>query len=844
MNENNKIQKIQAIYNPDTKRYDKAFVTIDGKTQILTDNVKIMNFLKNLKAQEGKNLNEIGTNKLEVIRSTNPIAKDKEEAWTNAARIITSKVKKESPYNNKVVQEAPKKSGKWKKILLTGGVLAGVALAVRSCGLLDKISNTFNKTAKSSVEEDIKELNVQLTDKDVLSKDFDFYADNYDYSIQQEVAYTANAFLEQANTNIKNMGLKTEDGKDITGLFTAEEAWVYAITINNLSVDQILEIYNDSKFDYANFEDTKQMMITKMMQYQMLVSFGKVEQLDFTKEFMTPHDDFVKSVFDNIATRIEEIGKNVNDKNVAKEKIKDLHDYLKEMADSGNLSQNVQDMLQIMYSPAYFSGVLTESSYGKITYFNEKFGEDLVGKGLCTADSNQDTKENAQEVQSQHDSAMADSAVNLRNAQEINNEGYEKSLNNKNNYIYWMNEACQTLANEASKEDKHLYSNVTVENVYDVHVKAEELVRDYLVTERGLELESNDFIQAFNNIVTDKQDGVLAVETILSLISDNALVKGYTADIEGYTLEELQYQLSLAINNEITQSMLKIKGTFGLNNGGSTALPKDVQKRISLTREESVARFGENAVKAAEKKAFDNDASKKEAEKKAEQIKNDAQNNLDNGNYDDFINNAGKHDPENKDEYKENAEEAVENKKETEEIQSQGPSGEENIDKDLEDMVNKGDGFVEVDKGEKPDGDIYEGNPGDIEWSDGESLGDNADKVVDEKVTDPTSGNQEEPPKTENPTPDEKPNSGNVSGGDIDYDIPEDMFEPVDEVNLMNAVPSTPESVEQQPVEAPVAEEPTAMDDYTALMQAIDEHVEALANYPEEEEVISYQKTM
>ena len=844
MSENNKIQKIQAIYNPDTKKYDKAFVTINGKTEILTDNIEIMNFLKSLKAQEGKKLNEISTNKLEVIRSTNPVARDKEEAWTNAARIVKGKVNKKSPYDNKKAQEIPKKSGKWKKALLTGGILGGLVLAVSSCGLADKITNLFDKNTKSVTEEDDKELNVQLTDKDILSKDFDFYADNYDYSIQQEVAYTANAFLEQANTNIKNMGLKTEDGKDITGLFTEEEAWVYAITINNLGVDQVLEVYNDSKFDYAKFEDTKQMMITKMMQYQMLVAFGRVEQLDFTKEFMTPHDDFVKLVFDNIATKIEEIGKNINDKNVAKQKIKELHDYLKEMADSGNLSQSVQDMLQIMYSPAYFSGVLTESSYGNLTYFTEKFGEDLVGKGLCTIKSDEDTKENEQEIQSQHDSAMADAAANLREAQEINNEDYRELLTNKNSYIYWMNEACQTLANEASRDDKHLYSNITVENIYDVHVKAEELISNYLVTEKGFELESNDFIQAFNNIVTDKQDGVLAVETILSLISDNALVKGYTADIEGYTLEELQYQLSLAINKEISQTMLKVKGSLGLiNGGGSTALPKDIQKQISLSRDEAVARFGEAAVKAAEKKAFDNEASEKEAEKKAEQIKNDAQNNLDNGNYDDFINNAGKHDPENKDEYKENAEEAVENKKETEEIQSQGPSGEENIDKDLEDMVNKGDGFVEVDKGEKPEGDIFEGNPGDIEWSDGETLGDNADKVVEEKVTDPTSGTQEEPPKVETPAPEENPNSGNVSGGDIDYDIPEDMFEPVDEANLMNAVPSNPEPVEQQMTETPVVDESTASDDYAALIQAIDEHVEALANYPEEED-IGYQKTM
>ena len=38
--------------------------------------------------------------------------------------------------------------------------------------------------------------------------------------------------------------------------------------------------------------------------------------------------------------------------------------------------------------------------------------------------------------------------------------------------------------------------------------------------------------------------------------------------------------------------------------------------------------------------------------------------------------------------------------------------------------------------------------------------------------------------------------------------------------------------------------EPVAEEDYAALMQAIDEHVEALANYPEEvEEEVSYQKT-
>lgn len=874
MNENIKIEKIQAIYNPDTKKYEKAFVTINGKTEVLTDNIQIMNFLKSLKVQEGKSLNEIGTNKLEVIRSTNPVVKDKEEAWANAARIVNSKVNKTSPYENKNAKDMPKKSSKLKKALLTGGILAGVALAVTSCGLADKIANVFNKNknAKSISEEDVKELNIQLTDKDILAKDFDFYADNYDYSIQQEVAFTANAFLEQANTNIKNMGLKTEDGKDITGLFTEEEAWVYAITINNLRVDQILEIYNDSKFDYANFEDTKQMMITKMMQYQMLVSFGKLEQLDFTQEFMTPHDDFVKSVFDNIATHIEEIGKNIDNKTVAKEKIKDLHDYLKEIADSGNLSQNVQDMLQIMYSPAYFSGVLTESSYGKLTYFTEEFGEDLVGKGLCTTKSDEDTKENEQEVQSQHDSAWADAAENLNDAQEMNNKDYAESLNNKNSYIYWMNEARQTLANEASREDKHLYASITVENIYDVHNKAEELVKDYLVTERGLELGTNEFTQASNNIITDGQDRILAVETILSLISDNALVKGYTADIEGYTFEELQYQLSLAINNEISQAMLKIKGSQGLSNGGgSTALPKDVQKQISLSREEAVARFGESAVQAAEKAAFDNEASENEAKKKAEDVKDKAQENLDKGNYDQFINDAGKNDPANKDKYEENAKEAVENKKETEKIEKEeGPSGKENIDKDLEDMVNKGDGFVEVEKGEKPEGDVYEGDPGKIEWSDGETLGNNADKTVTENVADPTASIEQETPKQEAPKeetkePEQNTNSGSVSGGDVNYDIPEDMFEPVSEVKLMNAAPSTPEPVQQAAVETPeentntgsvsggevvydVPEdmfEPVAEDDYAALVQAIDEHVEALANYPDDaEEDISYQKTM
>ena len=332
--------------------------------------------------------------------------------------------------------------------------------------------------------------------------------------------------------------------------------------------------------------------------------------------------------------------------------------------------------------------------------------------------------------------------------------------------------------------------------------------------------------------------------------------------------------------------MLKIKGSQGLSNGGgSTALPKDVQKQISLSREEAVARFGESAVQAAEKAAFDNEASENEAKKKAEEVKNKAQENLDKGNYDEFINDAGKNDPANKDKYEENAKEAVENKKETEKIEKEeGPSGKENIDKDLEDMVNKGDGFVEVEKGEKPEGDVYEGDPGKIEWSDGESLGDNADKTVTENVADPTASIEQETPKQEAPKeetkePEQNTNSGSVSGGDVNYDIPEDMFEPVSEVKLMNAAPSVNESVvTATPVEQPAVEteapsepapqvedtnsgsisggevvydvpedmfEPVAEDDYAALVQAIDEHVEALANYPDDaEEDISYQKTM
>ena len=112
-------------------------------------------------------------------------------------------------------------------------------------------------------------------------------------------------------------------------------------------------------------------------------------------------------------------------------------------------------------------------------------------------------------------------------------------------------------------------------------------------------------------------------------------------------------------------------------------------------------------------------------------------------------------------------------------------------------MVNKGDGFVEVEKGEKPEGDVYEGDPGKIEWSDGETLGNNADKTVTENVADPTASIEQETPKQEAPAPEPTPeapkeentNSGSVSGGDVNYDIPEDMFEPVSEVKLMIAAP-------------------------------------------------------
>lgn len=835
----NKIQKIRTVYNPDKKMYELAYVTINGKTKVLTNNADIIAHLRDLRAQEGKTLNEIDVSKLEVIKSTNPIANDKIEAWANASRISQGKVNKNNPYTNKKAKNMPKRGKGFKKGIAVGALIAAVALTVTSCGLADKVSGLFNKKSKSITEEDANSLNNQLTDREILAKDFDFYADNYDYSIQMEVAYTANEFLEQANTNIKNIGLKTQDNKDITGLFTEEEAWVYAITINNLSVDQIVEVYSDSKFDYANFEDTKQMMITKMIQYQMLVGFGKVEQLDFNKEFMTPHDDFAKEVFSTIATDIEEIGKNIDNKTTLKEKVKALHDDMERYTSTGNLSQNLQDTLQIMYSPAYFSGRLVESSYGRTTHFTEKFGEELVGSGLCinnkTAESEDKTN---QEVQSQHDSAWADVAVAFRNVQTINNESYSETLTDKNSYIYWMSEACQTLANDASREDKYKYAEITVDNIYDIHTKAEDLVRNYLTNEKELNLESKEFSKEFNNIVTDKQDGILSVETILALISDNALVKGYNASIEGYTLEELQYELSLAINNEISKSWQDLsKGS------GSTALPKDVQKAIGLTRDQAVARFGEGEVRAAEKRAFDNDKSKAEAEKKAEDVRNEAQSNLENKNYDELKENAGKNDPDNKQKYENNVDEAIKNKEESDKITSQGPSGEEKIDKDIVDLVDKGDGFVEVDRGETPDEPVYEGDPSKIEWSNGETLGGNADHVVDEKNSEPTNST----------SPDQNTNQGNVSGGGIDYDVPQDMFEPVTStysMNTVNSVQSEPTtdlgSVSGGNIEYAIPEDMfEEVDDYSVLMRAIDQHIEDLANAPEEvEEEISSQKTL
>jgi len=782
------ISKIQVVRDDKNGVYERVYVKRGLKSFIITDQYEIAKILEEFRQQEGVELASrlLGNKKFELISKYNPEKakegvfeinphyEDVTNAWANNHRISNAKLNKNAKY--KEAKEVPKKRNNFKRIVI-GTAVGAIAVSLVGCGL----SKLINKDKKNATKLTSTEANIddyQLTDREILEKDFDYYADNYQYDTQMEVAYTAQAFLEQANTNIKNLNLKTEDGKGITGLFNEEEAWVYAITIHNLGVDEIVEIYQDSKFDYAKFEDTKQMLIKKMMQYQMLVAFNKVEQLDFTANFMTPHDEFVKEVFDTLATDIENIGKNLNDKTAAKESIKTLHDDLVKYTESGKLSQNVQDMLQLMYSPAYFSGVLTETAIsGKQTYFTEKFGEELVGKGVCSSTTLDNSKEITDAYRSQHDNAWADAAENLRAVQELNNEEYEKILNDKNGYIYWMNEAREELANKKEREDKHLYAEITKDNNREIHFEAEKLVTNYLTSEKNLVEGTEEFNQEFNNIITDKQDNNLTVETLFALLHTNAKDLGIDASIDGLSQEELEYQLSLAMDKEIAKAMLEVinKNASKGGKGGSTALPKDEQKVMNVSREQAVKYFGEAAVVAAEKEAHDNEASKKQAEAKAEDVKQKAEENLNSGKYEEFIENAGKHDPANKDEYEENAKEAVENKKETEEIESQGPSGKENITQDYE----KEEGKVVVDQGTIPEG----AHTGKIEWSNGETLGENSDKPKEEVVEDPTKAIQETAPAPEptpEPTPEIETNTqSNVSGGEVNYDIPQDMFEPV-----------------------------------------------------------------
>lgn len=150
---------------------------------------------------------------------------------------------------------------------------------------------------------------------------------------------------------------------------------------------------------------------------------------------------------------------------------------------------------------------------------------------------------------SQHDNAWADSANNLRFVQNLNKEEYEKILNDKNSYNYWINKAREELVNKAELEEKYLYAEITIDNLKEIHEQAEKLVTNYLVSEKKLVEGTDEFRQEFNNIITDNQYDNLNSANILTLLEDKLSKAVINDESVENPLEELG-QTSISITEE------------------------------------------------------------------------------------------------------------------------------------------------------------------------------------------------------------------------------------------------------------------------------------------------------
>lgn len=233
MKENNKIDKIQVIYNPEEKKYEKAFVSIGGKVHEITDNSPIISYLKDLKQQENKPLNKMGTKKLETVFSNSPVARDKEEAWKNASRISTAKLNKKNKYDGKKT-----KGNFWKKAKKTvAGIVADAAvISLASCGI-----NTFSNKDKIAIVREIDSEDDNLKNN---PESWDDYMSSF-YNENAEQKKFAKSVME--NQIEKNIKTKTIDENEITYGLTPEQAMAFSIYYNSnlYSNEKMLAILGD-----------------------------------------------------------------------------------------------------------------------------------------------------------------------------------------------------------------------------------------------------------------------------------------------------------------------------------------------------------------------------------------------------------------------------------------------------------------------------------------------------------------------------------------------------------------------------------------------------------------------
>lgn len=289
---NGKITNIKVIYDNQLSQFEKAYVVIDGKMNVVENHREIEELLVRLKSQENKSLKEISPSLYQIV-----FKYDKEKAkngtfvpsqtylnvkekWDKDAYLMNASLKRTSPYNGKRTSRLKKAAAIAGGTVLLGGVLAGGYYLG---------STRQNAPAPEAVVAETPVVNMDIQEEKVNPETWEEFLEYEDTEHKQY-------FVNLMNTNLENnIKTTTANGKEYTYMISPDNmsaAYLYYNCIN-MSNEEILTIVGDYQLT-GNADSTKDIVnqtndFLDLVRLNMIMADSKEDmfQIDFGDEVVT-----------------------------------------------------------------------------------------------------------------------------------------------------------------------------------------------------------------------------------------------------------------------------------------------------------------------------------------------------------------------------------------------------------------------------------------------------------------------------------------------------------------------------------------------------------------------------